>query len=315
MSLSSHLRDRNSPIRDFIRSQFPNTREFLSEDRRWIKNVPVIRPDAKLPYSTIGTAIDYRIRYYFGVTPHSELVAYHGAAQLMVVPANLLVATGRVPIPSEEPAIDTYVVHDFFRLLGELTDRNNPVGRRLPADEEDELNRYCVALALFEQVFRAGLSANSPLATSKLAGYESLLGIAEAHWLDDLRNLSWKFFDEFNHLLQLPHTLNPNFDGSRDVGGADADLVIDGKLIDIKTTVRTEINSDWLWQLLGYVLLDYSDSNQIDGIGLYMARQGVLVDWDLNEALEILCPGDTPSIADLRCQFKDVVNDFLGYSD
>lgn len=315
MSLSSHLRNKNSPIRDFIRSQFPNTRELLKDGRRQIRNASMIRPDAKLPYSTIGIAIDYRIRYYFGVTPHSELVAFHGATNLMMVPANLLVAPGRVPVLRDEPAIETYVVLDFFRLLDELVGRNNPVGCRLPADEEDALNRYCVALALFDEVFRSGLNVNSPLAVGKFPDYESLLGIAEPHWLDDLRNLSWKFFDEFNHLLQLPHTLNPTFDGSRDVGGADADLVIDGKLIDIKTTVKPEINSDWIWQLLGYVLLDYSDNNQISGIGLYMARQGVLIDWDLNEALEILCPGEPPSIEELRSKFKDVVRDMLGLSD
>ena len=315
MSLSSHLRDKNSPIRDFIRSQFPNTSEFLKEDRRWIKNAPAIRPDAELPYSTIGTAVDYRIRYYFDITPHSELVAFKGATNLMEIPASRLVARGRVPIPSDEVAIEPHVVLDFFRSLDELTLKNNPLGRRLTAGEEDALNRYCVALALFEQVFRAGLSANSPLVTGNFADYESLLGIAESHWLDDLKNLSWKFFDEYEHLLQLPHTLNPKFDGSGYVGGADADLVIDRKLIDVKTTVKPEINSDWIWQLLGYVLLDFSDKNQINAIGLYMARQGVLVDWDLAEALEILCPGNPPSIAELRSQFKDVVEDFLGLFD
>ena len=306
MSLTSHLRDKNSPIRDFIRSQFPNTREFLKDGRQRIKNVPVIRPDAKLPYSTIGIAIDYRIRYYFDVTPYSELVAFQGATRLMMVPASLLVAPGRVPIPSDAPAIETYVVLDFFRLLDELTGRNNPVGRRLPADEEDDLNRYCVVLALFDEVVRAGLSPNSPLVSGNFTDYESLLGIAESHWLDDLRNRSWKFFDEFEHLLQLSHTLNPTFDGSRDVGGADADLIIDGKLIDIKTTFRPEIRSDWIWQLLGYVLLDYSDSRQINGIGLYMTRQGILIEWDLNEAIQILCPGEPPSVAELRCQLEDI---------
>lgn len=315
MSLSSHLRNKNSPIRDFIRSQFPNTKEFLEEDRRWIKNVPVILPDAELPLNTIGTAIDYRIRYYFSVTPHSELVAFKGAALLQAWPSSPFAMRDYTLLSVNERGIEEPVLSDVFRSLVELTRDNEPVGRRLPADEEDTLNRYCVVLALFEEVFRAGLSLNSPLATGKFADYESLLGIAESHWLDDLRNLSWKFFDEFEYLLQLPHTLNPKFDGSRDVGGADADLVIDGKLIDIKTTRWPQLLSDWIWQLLGYTLLDYSDDNQINAIALYMARQGVLVDWDLNEALEILCPGDTPSIAELRCQFEDVVKDFLGLSD
>jgi hypothetical protein len=48
----------------------------------------------------------------------------------------------------------------------------------------------------------------------------------------------------------------PVFAGSGDVGGADADLLIDGLLIDVKTTVDankvpTQAN---IWQLAGYVL-------------------------------------------------------------
>ena len=89
-----------------------------------------------------------------------------------------------------------------------------------------------------------------------------------------MRKLSWKFYDDYNYLIALPHTLNPTFEGSRDVGGADADLVVNGTLIDIKTTVRPEIKPDWIRQLLGYVLLDYSVRHQIKAIGLYMARQG-----------------------------------------
>ena len=120
---------------------------------------------------------------------------------------------------------------------------------------------------------------------------DSLIGIAESRWIDDLRELSWRFYDDFNHLLPLPHELNPTFDGSRDVGGADADLVVDGTLIDIKTTVEQRISNNWLWQLLGYVLLDYSDRYGINGIGLYLARQGILISWDLEEAIRGLCSG------------------------
>ena len=101
-----------------------------------------------------------------------------------------------------------------------------------------------------------------------------------------MRNLSWRFYDNFNHLLSLPHSLNPNFDGSLDIGGADADLIVEGTLIDIKATITQKIRPDWLWQLLGYVLLDYSDRHRINSIGLYMARQGIFFQWDLETRYE-----------------------------
>ena len=77
-------------------------------------------------------------------------------------------------------------------------------------------------------------------------------------------------------------------------------MIVDGTLIDIKCTIKNEIQADWLRQVLGYVLLDHSDRYRITGIGIYMARQGLLFQWDLEEALEKLCPGTPPTIAELR---------------
>ena len=82
MSLSSHLEDKNSHIRQFLRTQFPNTRSFLAEARKMVREADTIVPDENVPWGLIGTALDYRIRYYFGITPHEELVAYKGARRL-----------------------------------------------------------------------------------------------------------------------------------------------------------------------------------------------------------------------------------------
>ena len=193
----------------------------------------------------------------------------------------------------------------FFSQLDALTRSDFPVARRLPVGEENELNRHCIVLALMEVVYRTG-RLDGALATGEFRDVESLVGLAESHWVDDLRNLSWEFYDRFHHLLSLPHVLNPTFDGSADVGGADADMIIDGVLIDIKTTVETKIIADWVWQLLGYVLLDYSDHHQISAIGLYMARQGQLIKWDLDEAIRGLCAEEPPSIKQLRTQFQEL---------
>ena len=108
------------------------------------------------------------------------------------------------------------------------------------------------------------------------------------------------------NLLSLPHTLNPAFEGSYDVGGADADLIVDGALLEIKTTVRPEINLNWIRQLLGYVLLDYSDSHQIKAIGLYMARQGILFQWELEDAIQRLSGDILADIRVLRERFRDL---------
>ena len=59
-------------------------------------------------------------------------------------------------------------------------------------------------------------------------------------------------------LAGKPATLHPVFAGARNVGGADGDLIVDGCLWDIKTTTQ-KAQGKWLFQLLGYDLLDNDD--------------------------------------------------------
>ena len=301
MSLTFHLRDKDSPVNQFIQEQFPNTKTapFLVDARKQMRAAETIRPDAdtsRTDFSAIGIAMDYRLRYYFDVTPVEELVAFLG-------PIFFRVPEG-VPAPRSLIGLSD----GFFYSLENFTSQCQTVARRLPAVEEDVLNRYCIVLALFEQVFRGGTSPNSPLASDTLKEVDDLLNLAEPLWLDDMRRLSWRFYDEFSRLFDLPYILNPTFDGSIAIGGADADLIVGGTLIDIKTSIKPQIAAYFIRELLGYTLLDYSDRYHIDSIGLYMSRQGILFKWSLDEVIADLCPGQPPSIAGLRARFQEVVS-------
>ena len=82
MSLSSHLEDKNSPVGEFLRSRFSDTRTFLKDARKQVRSADTIIPaieGTSYPWGTIGMAVDYRIRCYFDVTAHDRLVAYGGA--------------------------------------------------------------------------------------------------------------------------------------------------------------------------------------------------------------------------------------------
>lgn len=77
--------------------------------------------------------------------------------------------------------------------------------------------------------------------------------------------------------------LNPTFgDGSKLVGGADADLIIDDTLIDIKVTKELKLTRPHYNQILGYYLLfliggvDNHVDIKIKKIGLFFARHNVL---------------------------------------
>lgn len=86
---------------------------------------------------------------------------------------------------------------------------------------------------------------------------------------------------------------NPTFGhGSELVGGADADLICGGMLVDIKTTGSNKITSDYLDQLVGYYFLArYMRSQvvefpEINSLAIYFSRHGHLqiypVDYWLN---------------------------------
>ena len=304
MSLTHHLKNTKSPIRQFLCDEFPNTRTLLASVRKQVRQAKIIRPDIAARWGTVATALDYRIRYYFAVTPHKDLVAYRGASFLSIFQSDIL---SFKLLESDDDTVclkNEYL--EFFQSLDELTELASPVSRKLGKSEEDALNRHCVVLALMEEVRRTA-RLDGILATSQFSDAKSLIGIAEPHWVDDLRELSYCFYDNFNHLFSLPFVLNPNFDGSMDIGGADADMIVDGTLIDIKTTTKQEINPDWLRQILGYTLLDYSDRYQINAISLYMSRQGILCQWDLEEALQVLRPENPQTIDELRRRLRELL--------
>ena len=300
MSLSSHLEDKSSPIREFLRSRFSETRPFLRDARSQLRGTDTILPMAitvekpgrtRYPWSTISMAVDYRIRYYFEVTPVDKLVAYSGAALLAlgesVDPVDIQgfqqigdgIVFGRIDdwmdrsgawvaffdgrngewlgsydtdssdghsiwsnsqrhrkpetisLMEEhfkESGMDVRSVpvisqgglyQDFFKSLDELIIRRNPVARRLTEAEENDMNRYCIVLALLEEIRRSSDHPSlGPLFEKEHKSIGDLLGIPDARWLADMRSLSWAFYDSLNHLLSRPHSLNPTFDGSCDIG-------------------------------------------------------------------------------------------------
>ncbi|MBI2417547.1 MAG: hypothetical protein HYV28_06525 [Ignavibacteriales bacterium] len=91
-------------------------------------------------------------------------------------------------------------------------------------------------------------------------------------------------FDENLFKAKRSCHLNPKFGvGSYLCGGADADIIIDDTLIDIKTTKKYGFEKAWFTQLLGYTFLAKLGGvngnlrkRKIKNIGIYFARQKFL---------------------------------------
>lgn len=304
---------------------------------RWNEAVGGIEPvipkgPERPPYSTIGTAFDYRLR--FALDADADI-----GGLLATVPAQILSLLASVDGPFVAGPKGPFVLRPRFQILDErpsdlnlellaalrgvppsgveiggllpeyfLTlshdlDRIEPEGKRLQPEDEELLDRHCYVLALLDELFRGGYHIRSPLYDTPPHGLLEL----GANWSQDLATLYGLFWDKHRSLFDLPVTTNPHFAGSAAIGGADADLIIDNQLIDIKTTIKKTLRREWMWQLIGYLLLDWDDAHEISGLGLYSSRHGVLVTWPLNEFL-VHAANQTPrTIAGLRDEFREIV--------
>lgn len=303
MSLTSELKDPTSPIRQFLYGEFPNARALVGDARDTLASAMTIKPSGIVAWGTVGTAIDYRLRYYFRVTPSDEFGAYQGAAQ--VDPDTI---GGMYPAGSR-PLLPPGLADAFFAELDRHVAAVELVDRRLDGPQEASLNRYCYALALFEELFRAGTGIRSPLFFPAPVGdVGTLLAIPSQVAIDDLCCLSWAFFDGYAATISGAGeiALDPTFDGSKDVGGADADIILDGCLWEIKTSIKPNLDPFALYRLLGYTLLDYSDRHKIGSVAVYMARQQVLLKWPLTEFLAAMAGGSATELAGVRRRFQQV---------
>ncbi|MDE2788685.1 MAG: hypothetical protein OXL37_18795 [Chloroflexota bacterium] len=274
-------------------------------------------------YGTLGTAIDYRLRYCFAVTPYRELAAWKGAVRVSgePIPWTIVVSDEEwvrldnlirwedLGIPLSLPKI---AIEGFFQDLDKVISKLQPAGRKLNCDDEQLLNRYCIVLALFEQCFRRMPSPTWPLFQANVQSANDLLKLSPAQWIDDLCAMSEAFYDYFKDGLKRQAILNPNFDGSVLIGGADADIILEmfsGSwcLVDFKTTVNARIEGRWLHQLLGYCLLDFSNRYRIERVGFYLPRQARFIGWDLADLVKRLGAEQHLPLAKLRSEFCEIV--------
>ena len=290
---------------------------FVRRENAALGDLSTIRPKVEdVPYSLLGTAVDFRIRFHFQGAINQLQVAQEGAMLLVggggPIGLEYLYLDSPHHVPGSNPTLEASSVSEFFRALTEFVARL-PYGQPLPRHDEETLCRFCVVLAYFDQAFRAGPKrlADSPLMRNHCPAVEDLLSIARHEWVEDLAAQSRLFCERVGGWVTQPHWLNPTFGGSSDVGGADADLIVGSTLIDIKATVNPKIGRPWLWQLLGYALLDYSDHYGIDTVGVYLSRQGCLLEWPI-EALanEISSRGEVSWNA-VRRDFRQMTSTML----
>lgn len=209
----------------------------------------------------------------------------------------------------DAPRLPEAALSGFFDLLDQTIERLAPHCQWPSPDDERGLARLCLLLATFESVSRAGSRAWPPsfLGRELPQSASELLASVPDSWIEDVAALASALSRRHSAWLGAPAMQNPTFAGSRDVGGADTDFILTGCLWDIKTTKRSGGDSNWLYQLLGYVLLDYDDDFKIESVGLLLPRQDTSLRWPLSGLIEDLSGRRDLGIGKLRRDFRAAV--------
>lgn len=256
MSLTSFLRN-DHELRVLIDQTFERPSVDESFDRLAEPQTP--------NYALIGTAFDYVIRFWlehqYGVSS-KPWIAHQGYSIASIIPEEEHDIADDVDIHEVFNNIES--IHEDFVDDGELTDK---------------LLAITLDLARFDWVYRSG----QPL--------KSLTVAAEGD-VTDLRNLydvlPKQEFQELNDVL-----LNPTFGSASElVNGADADLILDGLLLDIKTVKDASLKPDYWRQLVGYAILadlvsdELDEIDRVDRIGVYFSRHGEVWSTSANRIYE-----------------------------
>ena len=321
MSLTSELKRAGSPVGQFFDSCFDASQmaAFLKrvrvEQRAW--TLRATGDGVSSGYSgVVGTAFDYMVR----------TATWGLKLDGSVAEAAVMRETGFQWAPGDDLILDTttgelYDLEDWRTRQAQTSDFARKMWlhqlwhevvdqwSHIADNEVESLIRLSVVLAWLEGIFRSGQWSTALMEGQQLG--ERLDAVSQrippaviADLVDLLRDYQ---ATQFRLWHGQPVAQNPVFTGSRDVGGADADWIVDRTLWDMKTTKSpwTTVERD-IKQVVAYVLMDYADKYQIEHIGLYYPRFGEALRWPVDSLLGELT-GTFQPIEGWRARWRDAV--------
>ncbi len=265
MSLTDIIR--NSMVRDRIRSVYTKPR--ISS------KVTILAEPQTKAYGLVGTAFDYLLRFEIN-RRNPSAISRPWAAEGAKVHFPFLFS--KEVIPGET---DT-VLGKQVKLADEIVQRAKASSSHYISTGEvtEALFADAISLAKLDVLYRSGWPDED-------------LGGCNSRDMEDLRALLAVVPTDLFHARQRC-VLNPEFKrGSTLAKGADADLLIDDALIEIKTTKSRNIRPEHFDQLIAYVALAHlygvdglSAKPRIKKLGIYYSRYGTYLEFDLEDILD-----------------------------
>ncbi|NUR03823.1 MAG: ATP-dependent helicase [Streptomyces sp.] len=299
LPLVRQLKTPGSPMSVFMAEHLPNGQRLVWDYLQCLQQMQLPHPvqpiDTPRPdWAALGHAVDSRIRLSLG--------GNLGGA----VDAGVRVLASGEPLPGA-PGRET---REALYVAGIELMATIDLHLAEPDEyEEDFLSRLCFVAAFYEDIFRTGeLRRHSMFA--RVNADVTLLTLLDAvpdYAVTDLHQQMTLAETALAGARALPgaaRICGPTFAGSSDIGGADADFILGGLLLDCKATIRPRaLGLDEVRQLTGYLLLDYDDRYGIDRVGLYLSRQGAVIHWGVTEFLQR--QGATASLPELRRRLRE----------
>lgn len=291
MSLTSHLKNKHSAIRQFIYASAPElglagtaghagkemATSFGFDEITALETrlpIPEKVKNRKGHAVVAGMAFDYGIRMSLPGFDVNETTAQMGLDLLASNPG--VVHRGKHIHKMLEMALNYALT-----LHQEENDLFSIANASIPLAWCETILRDGPQVALTGELGRQIKRAKNPVDLS--TSTDELLSLDIAVMLRSAGPLLEQWNRDISSGVQ--YVPNPKFLGSAAVGGADADMVIQDLLLDFKA--RESITNPWvrdtLFQLLGYVLLDLDDSLGIRKVGLLLPRQPYFMGWSLDE--------------------------------
>ncbi len=247
-----------------VRKKFSETFPLPKIDLKAEMKAPPITKN----YSLVGTAFDYLLRFY--IKRHNPSAK---TSKWVAEIALSCIGDDNLKTKLTNTVNDSKLIYQKYIEDGTLT---------------NDVLRIAILLAKIDPIYRASY-------------IDPNINIVDEGDIKDLRNLI-NLVDKNSFTAKEICLLNPTFGkASGLVGGADADIVLDNQIIDMKTTKFLKLKEQDFHQLIGYYILsliggiDGSDDDlEIKTISIYFCRHGIFL------------PLMVPSSNSLMIQISDV---------
>lgn len=261
MSLTTFLN--NSDVRAKFSEEFAKPKFSVKKQ--------ILAPPVTKHYTLVGTAFDYLLRFYIGHLNLMKAMVRKWVAESSIK-AMKETREMRVWLDPRKPPLLVPIDDNLIAKANKMLSQAKATYSNYIQSGEmnEELMKCTILLAQLDTYFRAGIIGED-------------FGIIDDGDVADLQKLISLVNPDSFKVKELC-LLNPTFgEASLLIGGADADLIIDNALIDIKTTTQLEFKRDHFNELIGYYTLykiggipSAPVEPKIENLGIYYSRYGEL---------------------------------------